>query len=183
MVCYRHSHLAAINIWMLVHVGLEEKAVMKLSFAAAVTAVAFAGPDTIGEAALEPQPHAAYRLAVGLESGDVQIWSLAPPSAACDPDTPLVLSPTDEQSQRMLHARGDLSSNNMPAATSGTTQRTEPGPPSDEWHSSLLWQAPVQERHSGAVRRLAWRNVVSGYWQLASCSDDHAIRTYDIRTC
>ncbi len=168
---------------MLVRAGLAEKAVTKLSFAAAVTAVAFAGRDTVGEAASEPQPHAAYRLAVGLESGDVQIWSVAPPSAVCDPDTSLLLSPTDERSQRMLDARGGVLSSSMPASTSATAQRTEPGAPSDEWRHSLLWQAPVQDRHSGAVRRLAWRNVVSGHWQLASCGDDHAIRTYDIRTC
>lgn len=45
--------------------------------------------------------------------------------------------------------------------------------------ASSVWQAPKFNAHAGAVRRLAWRERQSSL-QLASCSEDHAIRLFDV---
>lgn len=154
--------------------GPSQKPVTSLSFPAAVTAVAFAGRDTADVPKSQAQAQSSFCLAVGLESGDVQIWSLTQPSvqqeegfssSSRQPET----SPDDAASQV-----------SRPTSASGA-EPVEPASPSD-WCHRLLWKAPEHARHTGAVRRLRWRTVVSGCWQLASCSDDHAIRTYDIRT-
>ena len=137
--------------------GLSEKPVMSLRFTAAVTAVAFA-PPCVGleeDLTLQRDDH----LAVGLESGEVQILSVE-----------AGLSPADVGSSAA-----------EPTALAAQDQPTIPPSPSSRcWAHQLLWQAPAHARHTGAIRRLRWRTVGPGHWQLASCSDDHAVRTYDI---
>ena len=45
--------------------------------------------------------------------------------------------------------------------------------------ASRLWQASQFHAHAGAVRRLAWRQRNVGV-QLATCSEDHAVRLFDV---
>ena len=111
----------------------------------------------------------------------MQIWTLAPPAAACEAET--VSTSSGSLQMTSADANAGVKHTGMPASTSHSVQQTDARPPCVDWRYSLSWQAPMHARHTCAVRRLAWRTVVSGHWQLASCSDDHAIRTYDIRTC
>jgi WD40 repeat protein len=45
--------------------------------------------------------------------------------------------------------------------------------------ASCVWQASRFHVHAGAVRRLAWRRR-NGAMQLATCSEDHAIKLFNI---
>jgi hypothetical protein len=137
--------------------GLYEQPMLSSKLTAAVTAVAFADGCASAEDRSTPQRN--DHLAVGLESGEVHILSVArspPADAGCRAG--------------------------QPSAVSAQTQSpTAMSPSAGQWDHQLLWHAPAHARHTGAVRRLQWRFVSPGYWQLASCSDDHAVRTYDIR--
>lgn len=45
--------------------------------------------------------------------------------------------------------------------------------------TSCVWQASRFDAHAGAVRRLAWRRR-SDRMQLATCSDDHAVKLFNV---
>ena len=45
--------------------------------------------------------------------------------------------------------------------------------------SECVWQASVFQAHAAAVRRLRWRMHGSGA-QLATCSEDHAVKLFEV---
>lgn len=45
--------------------------------------------------------------------------------------------------------------------------------------TSCVWQASPFDAHAGAVRRLAWRRRTD-CMQLATCSDDHAVKLFEV---
>ena len=139
------------------HAGLAEKPVLSLKFTAAVTAIAFAARSTNAEDGAKSQQ--TDILAVGLENGEVQIMSVA------------ILSTADVEC-----------SGTEPASVAAEAHSFTPASPAlGRWEQQMLWQAPAYSRHTGAVRRLRWRTVGPDQYQLASCSDDHAVRTYTVR--
>ena len=119
-------------------------------FAAGVTAVAFT------DIAVQRQSVAHCLLAVGLEIGEIQVWSVTLPAA---------ISPANSQPP------GCVADGDAPAAKEDSATEAQ---------VKLVWQPKQHDRHTAAVKRLCWRTVADSQWQLASCSDDHAVRVFDI---
>ena len=116
-------------------------------FSAGVTSVAFAGrADGLSEGS--------HLLAVGLETGSVQVWSFRVDPLHFSQESPAI----EMDSPVGGDGVGTLSVDDV----------------------RLQWVPPHHDRHSAAVRRLCWRTEGPRLLQLASCSDDHAVRVWDM---
>ena len=96
-------------------------------------------------------PGATYHLAAGLEGGEVQLLRLEAAPAGSAADG---------------------------AGTGGSQTQLAIA------RHKLVWRSPAWERHAAAVRRLCWRadeEAGPGCCQLASVSDDHALRVFAVR--
>ena len=120
--------------------GPSSTASVVLKLESAATAVAFAPAPSAAQ-----QSRSCFHLAVGLESGSIQLYEVEGPGPHVPPSA-------------------------EPASGSAAAAVT----------ASCSWRASAFDEHSAAVRRLCWRRAPGTQnLQLASCSEDHAVKLFD----
>ena len=99
-------------------------------------------------------PEGNHLLGIGLETGSVQVWSFS-----------LAPSHRSLESQVSNRVESHIGEDDVGLLVSDVR---------------LHWVPSQYDRHTAAVRRLCWRTVGAQLLQLASCSDDHAVRVWDL---
>ena len=166
------------------HIGLPTQPAVKLpAFAHPVTAVAFSPSACTSRSAAEGSGRDI--LAVGLESGALQLWGLhknVTASGSAHTGSPITVHCSKLASRHVnMQARLCRRPKTMPVCCRMQGCFIDAG-------AELLWAAPNRMAHCAAIRRLCWTCYESEgpskdtegarKHHLASCGEDHLVRVY-----